>query len=178
MFCSKCGFQLPDGSSFCPRCGANFRNSEPVRMISVKCKNCGSIMNANADSRMLTCPYCGSTQMIVENDTVTIERIRKQTELERQQAWKDVELTKLQHEKEKAQNQQQRETIQEFKKSKFRIFILIFLLFCVGSCITSFSEGYLIRGFISLVQSAYPTIICDYTGKFFRCDVFTVFLPL
>ena len=115
-------------------------------------------MNANADSRMLTCPYCGSTQMIVENDTVTIERIRKQTELERQQAWKDVELTKLQHEKEKAQNQQQRETIQEFKKSKFRIFILIFLLFCVGSCITSFSEGYLIRGFISLVQSILLTI--------------------
>lgn len=153
MYCSKCGLQLPDGSSFCPRCGASFRNPDPVRTIQVKCKTCGSVMSTNPDNRTLTCPYCGSKQMIVENDNVTMERLRNQTELERQQAWKDVELKKLQHEKEKVQTQQEQDKVQQFQKSKFRVFILIFLVICAILCIYSFSSGDLAHGFIALSQS-------------------------
>lgn len=30
MFCSKCGQQIPDGSTFCPMCGANLQPSSTV----------------------------------------------------------------------------------------------------------------------------------------------------
>jgi len=29
MFCQKCGFQMNDGTAFCPRCGADCRNAAP-----------------------------------------------------------------------------------------------------------------------------------------------------
>ena len=33
MFCKKCGFQNPDGKTFCDNCGMRLESSEPDRIV-------------------------------------------------------------------------------------------------------------------------------------------------
>lgn len=73
MFCRKCGKQIPDDSTFCPRCGAqNSVEAETGRAISLKktevrqkdaavvqvtemvCRNCGKELSTAWEH----CPYC------------------------------------------------------------------------------------------------------------------------
>ena len=35
MFCRKCGSNLPDGTNFCPNCGAQTNEPTPVQQPSI-----------------------------------------------------------------------------------------------------------------------------------------------
>ena len=54
----------------------------------------------------LTCPYCGASDLINESDSVTIQRVKsrayREVQLGQQQTEKDIEITKLKAELEKA----------------------------------------------------------------------------
>lgn len=62
--------------------------------ISLKCKECGGVLEVDADREVLSCPYCGSKELFLESDEVKIERIRSK-------AYTDVELKKLENEEKK-----------------------------------------------------------------------------
>lgn len=83
MFCYKCGQQLSDGVNFCFSCGAripsaaNFpQNSSVVGKIQLRCNTCGGTLIGNANSPILNCPFCHSTEMIVESEAVKVQRLR------------------------------------------------------------------------------------------------------
>jgi len=53
--------------------------------ISMKCNECGGILETDQDREILFCPYCGSKEIFLESDDVKKARIkykaRKETEL-------------------------------------------------------------------------------------------------
>lgn len=101
MFCSQCGFQLNEDAKFCSNCGEavniKMRNAKSRQL---RCQNCDGVMNVEEDKTVLLCPYCGSKELLIENDNVKIAKIKSQTrkdiEIKKQQTHKAVELGKQQ----------------------------------------------------------------------------------
>ena len=82
MFCLSCGTQLPDGTSFCYKCGtattpgggrpavqpsdaptASSRKEQiiaPAGASSLKCPSCGAPIAPKFGEMVITCEYCGS----------------------------------------------------------------------------------------------------------------------
>lgn len=50
-----------------------------MAMISLKCNECGGILDVDDQKKVLFCPYCGSKELLVESDAVKIEQIRSNT---------------------------------------------------------------------------------------------------
>ena len=55
-----------------------------MEMISLKCKECGGVVEVDASKNVLSCPYCGSKEMIPESDQVKIARIKASERIERE----------------------------------------------------------------------------------------------
>ena len=109
MFCVKCGQNLPDDAVFCSKCGNKVGQatvSYNEKIIHLKCSSCGGSMSVDAERTVLTCPYCGASDLINESDSVTIQRVKsnayREVQLGQQQTTKDIELARLQTELEKA----------------------------------------------------------------------------
>ena len=111
MFCMKCGQKLPEDAIFCSKCGSKVgrftaSNTNNERIMHLKCGSCGGTMMVDVDRPILTCPYCGASDLINESDNVTIQRVKskayRDVQLGQQQTTKDVELAKLQADLEKA----------------------------------------------------------------------------
>lgn len=86
MFCPKCGTQNPDGSRFCTACGSEIQTAQISRTTSnepkkvqLRCKACGGSLDVIDGQNVLMCPYCGSKELIVESDRVSVARIRSGT---------------------------------------------------------------------------------------------------
>jgi len=46
-FCQKCGYELPEGTNYCPNCGSSTQVSQPLRSSEEKnCPKCGAVMRA------------------------------------------------------------------------------------------------------------------------------------
>lgn len=91
--------------------------------IQFRCKSCGNVMHASASTPVLHCPYCNSSELIIESDTVTIERIKNNTEMEKLR-----QSTAIEHEKlTLADKKDQREN--KSKKLSLLISILLVVLF-------------------------------------------------
>lgn len=99
MVCPKCGKELPNDANFCLNCGEDVNEStQSAHRMQLRCKVCGGVMNADDENRVLSCPYCGSKELMIDSDEVKIEEIRnrtyKEVELGKQQTYKEVELCK------------------------------------------------------------------------------------
>lgn len=65
-----------------------------METISLKCKECGGIIDADPSKNVLICPYCGSKSMIPESDQVRIARIKANERIERE---KERQKSKRKH---------------------------------------------------------------------------------
>ena len=101
MFCMKCGQKLPEDAIFCSKCGSKVgrftaSNANNEKIMHLKCGSCGGTMTVDADRPVLTCPYCGASDLINESDNDTIQRVKskayRDVQLGQQQATKDIEL--------------------------------------------------------------------------------------
>lgn len=116
-----------------------------IKTIQLRCQTCGGMMTVEDNNSVLSCPYCGSKELIKESDDVTIERIKNDT-------YKDIELNKLQYEERKEKRLEEKEAAQKFKKSKLSRAILVFFVICLLVCIASFSSGKVLSGIVALIQ--------------------------
>lgn len=55
-----------------------------METISLKCKDCGGIVEVDPSKNVLFCPYCGSKSIIPESDQVKIARIKAEERIERE----------------------------------------------------------------------------------------------
>lgn len=63
------------------------------KRIELVCKKCGGTMVVDAERPIISCPYCGCSEMIIEGDSVKVERIRSAT-------FKEMEETRINRERE------------------------------------------------------------------------------
>jgi len=148
MFCSKCGAQMPDGSTFCPACGSKCGTATATgaRMIRLKCRNCNGDLDVDADKGEYTCPFCGDREKLVDSDAVTIEKLKNNT-------YKEIEYAKMANEKEKDAYNEKKEYQKAYRKSKFSKVTMVFLFISFVMALTSFSSHYVMSGIIALIQT-------------------------
>lgn len=154
MKCRRCGNEVEQGDKFCSACGARI---EPgVKTIQLKCKECGGVMDWNDNRPILYCSYCGSKELILESDDVTIQRIKTD-------AFKEVAFKELNNVAEWKRHQELREEKQakEAEYKKFAegplstLLAMLFFIFLVVA-ISSFSNNYILNGFVASCQ----TVLC------------------
>lgn len=134
MFCIHCGTELPDGAKFCFSCGASINGAKTatqfINRVQLKCKSCNGVMDIDENRPILMCPFCGSKEIILEGDKVTIQRIKskayRDVEFEKQQTYREVELGK-------------RELELKDSSNKFKRVLISFLIMLVGAVIVYWS---------------------------------------
>ena len=136
MYCSECGIKVSDNALFCPSCGKALnekKNHNSTKAIQFRCRDCNCVMVIEKENRMLKCPACGSTELIVESDAVTIERIKSNTQLELQKTKKDLVLeiqkSNTDLEMEKLYYQEKKKDRQN--KKDFKALVLYFAIIAV-----------------------------------------------
>ena len=55
-----------------------------METISLRCKECGGIIEVDRSKNVLFCPYCGSKSIIPESDQVKIAKIKAEERIERE----------------------------------------------------------------------------------------------
>lgn len=132
--------------------GSDNENNNTVKKIILRCEQCNGTLQVNSDRSCLICPYCGSKSLIVENDVVTIERIKTS-------AQKEIEMEKIksidkvyQREAEKEDREEIRKQVEKFRISKFSKFLIVAFLISAIVTYLKFDSGNILSGIISLVQ--------------------------
>ena len=98
--CPICGKELSQNSKYCPGCGnpvQKIGDRNKPTTLQCTCKNCGGTMNYDKEQSILLCPFCGAKEIVIEDEDITIARIRSN-------AYKEVELKKLEHQKRHGKN--------------------------------------------------------------------------
>ena len=145
--CPICGEELSKDSKYCPGCGSPVQNigsrTEPTT-LQCTCKKCGGTMNYDREQSILLCPFCGAKEIVIEDEDITIARIRSD-------AYKEIELKKLEQQGRQKKNVQRR-SVGRMKGGCFGAVVLglSVLCFLLGFA-ASISEDYLC-GFIAIVQ--------------------------
>lgn len=103
----------------------------------IKCKNCNGIMELDFDKGVAVCPYCGSTEPIVESDSVKIERMRQKERAERRV-----------REKEEAEHKERKNAIDDFKRKPLSKVILVATFLALLLAVSNFRY----RTFASIVM--------------------------
>ena len=105
MYCSNCGLELSEQDSFCSKCGKATKSDEKsnsFETVQIRCKSCNGTMTLSADRKVLSCPYCESTELIVENASVAKQRIKsdayKEVQFSKDKTKKDIVIAKQEHE--------------------------------------------------------------------------------
>ena len=105
MYCSKCGEKLSENDTYCSRCGKAInaeKKEATVETVQIRCKSCNGTMTLSSDRKVLSCPYCESTELIVESDSVTKQRIKsdayKEVQFSKDRTKKDIVIAKQEHE--------------------------------------------------------------------------------
>ena len=166
MFCKKCGMKLDDDALFCEGCGAKTpktvhereikvacigNSSASAATIQIKCKACNGMMEMDADSNVLECPYCGSKEVIVDSEVVAAQKIKSQTE-------KEIEFKKMEEEEKRIKSEEEKEMRDHFKKGKFSKFLIICAIISFLMCYMQFSDRATLSGIIALIQGSLYTV--------------------
>lgn len=148
-YCQKCGREIADQAVFCAACGAKQENAIPAdtpKTITMVCGKCNGTMTVDEKNKTIVCPYCGSKELILESDAVQVEKTRSE-------AYKEVELKKLEQTDRVLEEQTKEKKAQEVKKRKLPVVALIFGIISLLFSVVWFLSGNIAPGFVSLIQA-------------------------
>ena len=147
VFCFNCGTELSKGAKYCAKCGSKAVTMSCMgNTVQLKCKSCDGTLFVDEEREILQCPYCGSSELLIESDEVTIERIKQKSkkaiEFKRLDTNKELELEKLYY-KEKRQQRQNDQAWKNLPKVWGFLIVLIigFVLFMGGLNLLAKIEG-------------------------------------
>lgn len=103
-------------------------------------------MSVNEDASILRCPYCGAEELILEDNSVTIERIKAN-------AYRDVELEKLRQEDLKRIRNEEWNEVARFKNSWHLQVLLWGFIIAVVITFLMFSHKNISAGFLAVLQA-------------------------
>ena len=167
MYCVKCGATLPEKANFCPNCGEPVRQTEKktseVKTAQFRCKGCGHVMEIDPDSPVLRCSVCGSNELILEGDDVTVERIRsrskregQQTYKEVQKGWQEIRRKEIDADNEQTTYKREENEIQFYTHGKlFRLTIVLVLIF--GLCTAHALSG---KAYLATAIAVLQVVLC------------------
>lgn len=116
-----------------------------LRRVSLICSSCGGALSVDKDSTVLMCPFCGAKELILESESVEIEKIRseslKEIELEKIRSAERIRL----REHKQLSDQKELDEVNKFRKSfKSKLLVAGFVisgifsfLFFVTACVVS-----------------------------------------
>ena len=153
MKCQNCQEEINDNVKFCPNCGTETDSDDAVRKVSLICNTCGGTLSVNEDSAVLLCPFCGAKELILESESVEIEKIRNaaQKEIEIEKI-KSEERLKLKAQEQKLSKEEQKD-IEKFKKGKLSKFLIIGLAVSLLFAFIFFFHSYIVAGLIAVAQA-------------------------
>lgn len=166
MFCDRCGSEMNSAAIYCPKCGKKRIQENSVVTVKLKCNECGGIMSVDGDRSVLSCPYCGSKEMLRESDAVAIERIKSQTQKEIALAQMyhsdEVEFKKCDIEERRFAIEQKRFEMEEknkleeehkrYKKSWSSKILLAYMFLCLISTISAIDDFSILAGLVGITQ--------------------------
>lgn len=146
MFCNECGAELADNSKFCTQCGNIIHSKSNFQNVHLRCKNCNGVMSYDDEKAIMICPYCGSKELLIENDMVAVERIKNRT-------YKEIKFREMDMEVEREQIRAKEQKLTEFKRSGLGRVAIVFSIICSVVALFSFGGGKIVAGFVALVQA-------------------------
>lgn len=149
MRCKKCGNQLSSDANFCDVCGEPVHKENNIKKILLRCEHCGGTLEIDDDKEVISCPFCGSKSIILDNDNVQIEKIRANT-------YKEVEFAKLKKQSEEEKRISKKEKVNEFKKGKIAKLLKVGLIVSLLLSCYNFLNGKIFSGIVAGIQ----TICC------------------
>lgn len=147
--CPICGEELEIDAKYCSGCGnpvQKIGSRQHPTTLECTCKNCGGTMNYEPDQSVLLCPFCGAKQIVIEDEDITIARIRSE-------AYKEVELKKIEQ---KAKEKKRKNPGFQGSK-KIKALLSVFLLFMTAICailgLGATAAGDTLYGVIASIQA-------------------------
>lgn len=150
--CQKCGQEYPNGTKFCSECGGKVAEIPSAQTLKMKCKDCGGTMTVDSEQTILSCPYCGSQELIAQSDAVAVERIKQNANKEIEMGKQQLEREKMEMEKETRAEDRQAEEIRKFKKGVFSKVLIILAVISALFCAVSFSDGRILSGILAILM--------------------------
>lgn len=156
MYCSNCGKEISEGANFCSNCGFPINESKEVVTKVMTCKTCGGQLKIDGDEPVLSCPYCGSKELIIEDKDVSIARIQSASELKKEQM-------RYQYIQERYQADDKKKRREEYNKGNsfgkmlhMANLLIVTLLVCNGTGLIDheLSPVYIITFVLLLIQFA------------------------
>ena len=121
------------------------------RTMQLRCTACGGTLEAEEGSPVLTCPYCGAKELIIESDDVKKARIRAE-------ARKEIEIEKLKFDEEQQDKRKEEKRISDFRHSFMRKFLIFWLIVFFIFTIVAFTTGASpLAGVVGLIQTGLVT---------------------
>lgn len=150
--CSKCGKEYPDNIKFCSECGGQVVSVQQVQTYKLHCKSCNGTLTIDDDSPVLSCPFCGSKELIAESDAVTVERIKQKTHRDIEMGKQQLERERMQHDDKVAEEQKKANEIRKFRKSFMGVMLIIVTVLSVLFCAVSFNDGRILSGILAIIM--------------------------
>ena len=121
-------------------------NSTPAS-IQLRCKSCGGTLTVDEGRSVLSCPFCGSKELLLDSESVAVERVRGQTQLQLEKQRQDfAEKTVI--------SQERKAQAASFKKSILSKLLIVLFLVCAGVCYLNFRQQNVLLAIIALAQAA------------------------
>lgn len=124
-----------------------------VRTLSLICSSCGGGLSVEEDSSVLMCPFCGAKELIIDSESVEIEKIRNESQKEIEiEKIKSAERMKIREQEQKKQKKEL-EDIEKFRKGKLSKVLIIGIILTVIFAFLFFLTSCVISGILASVQA-------------------------
>ena len=78
-------------------------SDSPIKLVSVKCPECGAALTVEDGRQQAFCSYCG-TRVLIANENEKITRTINEAEIKKAEAERDIRLKELENENQKQKN--------------------------------------------------------------------------
>ena len=123
-----------------------------MKLVKLKCENCGATLDANKNLEKITCNYCGA-EILIDDEATKIKRVEdaklKARKDNHEQALKERNDILEQEVKEK-KVKEELNSVENFKKGKFSKVLLVF--FAIAVLFFFVCTGFLTK-FLTLIQA-------------------------